>query len=1623
MRLLKTIVGTLYFLALSLLCSHAYAQDPADIALGVSPVATYLGGNFESVDMATGRLHVQIPLVIDHSQRGNLNFTYSAFYDSPGAWIIVSQTGHQRWVPSSKGIIGMSTGSKGFLGFSPTVYYTDPVTGNQYQFDYVKEMDGLLHPLGGVGTNLWGTIDGSGILKEISSGGQYYIFIDNSGRQFLSPALATTVPYAVQDTNGNQMSLNSSGTGVDSLGRSWTSSSTATSGCPVSASFASLWQTPGFNGGQRNFKFCYSPLTIQTQFNTPPVAEYTASITVLTGIVLPDSTTWRFDYDNYGDIWKITLPTGGTITYTWTTTHDGGCSGGNLRTVLYRAVSDGMNSSTWTYNTIISGTNSLTDPLGNVTTFQGAGCGENFIQVQYYSGAAQSGNLIKTETTTYQTLPDPYPREMKSYAQAPQLPLSTTTTWANGQVSKVAQLYDCGYFSWTDDNSGGQTYTSTCPAPSTNPAYGLVTSKTNYDYPGGSSTLSTTNTTYKALSSDSDASSYLSANLLDLTCLVTIYGPGSVPSQTSCSAPPPVQANQAAQTTYKYDESPSPTGVHGNLTSVTRWLNGGTSPKTQYSFNGYGTRITMTDPAGNLTQYTPDATGVFYNQITYPPTGSVQHVVYPTYDSNTGLITQFKDQNSQTTYYKNYDAMLRIGEIDYPDGGQTKFYYPSPTQIEVQKKIDASRWTASWTQFDGLGRLTRRANANDESSPYDQVDTCYDAAGNVHFQSYPYQGTGFNAPAVCSGAGDTFYPNDGLYRVMQVTHSDGTAIANAYPSRATCVTDEGNGTHQVKRCSQVDGLGRVTSVCEITGTAQLGTGGTPGACNQDSGGTGFLTTYGYDAMGDLTSVSQGGYLNRSFSYDSLSRLTSATNPESGATYSCYTVLTGTPCNGTSTGTLCSGDPNLVCRRTQPAPNQTNQAVTVTTTSAYDALNRLTNRTYSDGVTPGAHFVYDSSSQLGVSLTNPIGRLSEAYTDANNGIIYGYDSVGRVKVNNQAPPTVWGSTTFAENYNYDFVGDVTSSLNGEDVTPFTLTYSYNVAGRLTGITSSLSDSNHPGTLLSGAHYNALGSPSSATLNGGIVNESRSYDGRLRLSGITNSALSTTFYSLSVPTNGYAPDGNMLNFNDTITDSGQNWSEQRTWTYTYDDFNRLITANETDNLAGPAAYSYAYDRFGNRWQQNGPASMMLTFSGNNNRIDAANGVSYDAPGNVIGYHPPAGDTFSYAYDAENRLTSVTDQTTASQTCYTYDANGRRVERTYNCGTIYAYGRDFLYDLDGHQVSQVEGSNVWDHGDVYAGGQLLATYVWDGTIFFNHPDQLGSARVRTDITGQIHEFCSNLPFGELTCSGDDPSPMHFTGQEHDFESGLDNFKARYDNASFGRFMSPDPLGGKRADPQTLNKYSYVRNNPVTLIDPTGLYTINCNDDVKNCQRQEQNFDNQLQNGLKSNDASVRDAAAAYGPLSKEAGDAGDNGVNVTLTKTVDAQHADVLGQTTSQPGTGGLRYDPATNTFQQATQVTIKSGLGDDTLEETAVHEGVHVEDRAAFVNSLGLDPATGTITMNSSLNITARQSEINAYGVENIFRRLMGLPARNVQGILSHPPYSDNPDINKPLFQALPGGPPR
>jgi len=102
-------------------------------------------------------------------------------------------------------------------------------------------------------------------------------------------------------------------------------------------------------------------------------------------------------------------------------------------------------------------------------------------------------------------------------------------------------------------------------------------------------------------------------------------------------------------------------------------------------------------------------------------------------------------------------------------------------------------------------------------------------------------------------------------------------------------------------------------------------------------------------------------------------------------------------------------------------------------------------------------------------------------------------------------------------------------------------------------------------------------------------------------------------------------------------------------------------------------------------------------------------------------------------------------------------------------------------------------------------------------------------------------------------------FTGKERDSESGLDNFGARYNASTMGRFMSADPLGGSLANPQSLNKYTYVLNNPLRYTDPTGLYACADDKNGSHCaSKQDQAFEKTLA-GLRGKDGDVGRAAGA--------------------------------------------------------------------------------------------------------------------------------------------------------------------
>jgi RHS repeat-associated protein len=180
----------------------------------------------------------------------------------------------------------------------------------------------------------------------------------------------------------------------------------------------------------------------------------------------------------------------------------------------------------------------------------------------------------------------------------------------------------------------------------------------------------------------------------------------------------------------------------------------------------------------------------------------------------------------------------------------------------------------------------------------------------------------------------------------------------------------------------------------------------------------------------------------------------------------------------------------------------------------------------------------------------------------------------------------------------------------------------------------------------------------------------------------------------------------------------------------------------------------------------------------------------------------------------------------TTYTYDAEGQRVGKT-TAGAL----TGFIYDREG-QVILTNPANPtmieMNVAGLHLGTYILNSAQTDTVFYYDHSDWLGTERARTNLSGTACETITSLPFGDgqtinTTCG--DLSPKHFTGKERDTESGLDMFGARYYGSSLGRFMTPD-WAAKPTDvpyanfgnPQSLNLYSYVQNNPTTMGDPDG-------------------------------------------------------------------------------------------------------------------------------------------------------------------------------------------------------------
>jgi hypothetical protein len=194
----------------------------------------------------------------------------------------------------------------------------------------------------------------------------------------------------------------------------------------------------------------------------------------------------------------------------------------------------------------------------------------------------------------------------------------------------------------------------------------------------------------------------------------------------------------------------------------------------------------------------------------------------------------------------------------------------------------------------------------------------------------------------------------------------------------------------------------------------------------------------------------------------------------------------------------------------------------------------------------------------------------------------------------------------------------------------------------------------------------------------------------------------------------------------------------------------------------------------------------------------------------------------------------------------------------------------------------------------------------------------------------------------------------------------------------MSPDwsakaqPVPyAKLDDPQSLNLYAYVRNNPLSRIDADGHYDDKCGAGDKKCEKGLNNFDKQNAKDLKSKSAKVRAAAAVWGTR----GDHNGIGVKFVTQQQMNADAPPAPGFNTQAAVTPGITAD-----HKLTVNAEFSENLGGSDLAQTIAHEGSHIEDAANFVNSY--NPATGNYS--SGANYFHRDTEFQAYGAGSLVK---------------------------------------
>ena len=440
-------------------------------------------------------------------------------------------------------------------------------------------------------------------------------------------------------------------------------------------------------------------------------------------------------------------------------------------------------------------------------------------------------------------------------------------------------------------------------------------------------------------------------------------------------------------------------------------------------------------------------------------------------------------------------------------------------------------------------------------------------------------------------------------------------------------------------------------------------------------------------------------------------------------------------------------------------------------------------------TPNVSFGYDAAGNR-TSMTDGLGSVS-----------YVYNTISQLTSETRTFTGVAG--TYALTYGYNLGGELNSVTNqwGAQVG-----YTYDKTGRPSAVTGS----GYAGvsSYINSFAYRAFGLKQMSYSNGRTL--SVQYDNRMRptqwnIPGVLGWNYNYTYFGENTGRLIYAQ-----NINDSTLDRG----------YDYDQVGRLYVAHSGgearymfglgSNVAdGPYSHIYHYDQFGNVTQRDGWGGENASFSSITYTNNRRPGVTYDLAGNVTN-----DGIQTFTYDATGQ------QATASSGSLQqfYDGNGLRGKKVDNGLTTY-YLRSSV--LGGQVVAEMSSAGAMQRGYVYLGGDLLAVQQ-SNAVSWVHQDPLVKSKRVTNSSGTVISTIELDPWGGNTnrSSNDAFQPHKFTTYERDSNGSDDAMFRRY-NRWWSRFDQPDPYDGSYdiANPQSFNRYSYVQNDPINSVDPTGL------------------------------------------------------------------------------------------------------------------------------------------------------------------------------------------------------------